>query len=367
MQFGLSEEQEALRVATRRFLTAEAGIPWTRSRLKSGWDRDLWVRQAAEMGWAAMAIPEAYGGFGLGMMEMVVLQEELGRVLHPSPYFATCALAVPLLLEAGTEEQKQRWLPAIAAGEATGTVGWMCQPRGYGQVGGEAVATGDGYRLTGTLMGVVDGATADFLVVALICEGQTALFLVEGDAVERQAHPTMDSTRALATVRLAGVEVPASARMVGGQAELERALDRAAIAMAAEQLGASEVAMEMAVEYSKIRQQFGRPIGSFQVIKHKCADLLVLVESARSAVWHAAAVADGAGDATELALAASTARVWCTDTVFKVTAENIQIHGGIGFTWEHDAHLYFKRAQSSSALLGDAAWHRETLATRLGW
>ncbi len=371
MHFGLSEEQEALRDTTRRFLAQQAPVAWSRSRWGLGWDAALWRREAEELGWAALALPAAYGGFGLGMVEVVVLQEELGRVLHPSPFFATCCLAAPLLLDAGTEAQKARWLPAFAAGEATGALGWMSTPRGYGVdgVGGEAVVTADGYRLSGTLLGVVDGATADVLLVALRCAGDVALFLVErGTAgVTVSPHATMDGTRALATLHLDAVRVPTAAGLDGAGESLARALDRGAVALAAEQLGAAEVALDMAVAYAKVRHQFGRPIGSFQAIKHRCADLLVRVESARSAAWYAAAVADGAGEAGELPLAASVARSWCTDTVFEAAAENIQIHGGIGFTWEHDAHLYFKRAQSSAALLGDAAWHRAQLADRLGW
>jgi len=368
MFFGLSSEQESLRDTTRRFL---AGVPSARARLGQPLDRTLWRQEAGDLGWAAMAIPEAYGGFGLGMVDVAVIQEELGRALHPGPFFATCCLAAPALVSAGTEAQKERWLPPIAAGDVTATLAWTSHARGFGLagVGGTAVATVDGYRLDGVLLSVVDGATAELLVVALRVDDGVGLFLVEAGAsgLSRQAHTTMDGTRALATVTLSGVDVTAASRLEGGADALSRVLDLAAIAMAAEQVGAAECAMEMAVEYAKVRQQFGRPIGSFQAIKHKCADLLVWVESARSAAWYAAAVADGAGEPGELPLAASTARLWCTEAVFRATAENIQVHGGIGFTWEHDAHLYFKRAQSTSALLGDPAWHKEQLATRLGW
>lgn len=368
MHFGLSPEQESLRDTTRRFL---AGVPSARARLGEGWDPTLWQQEAGELGWAAIAIPEAYGGFGLGMVDVAVIQEELGRSLHPSPFFATCCLAAPCLVAAGTEAQKERWLPLLAAGEVTATLGWTSHARGCGVagVGGRAVATAQGYQLDGALLSVVDGATADVLVVALRVDDGVGLFLVEAGAagLSRQAHTTMDGTRALATVTLTGVEVSAERRLDGGADALSHVLDLAAVAMAAEQVGTAELALEMAVEYAKVRQQFGRPIGSFQAIKHKCADLLVWVESARSAAWYAAAVADGAGEPGELPLAASTARLWCTEAVFRATAENIQVHGGIGFTWEHDAHLYFKRAQATSSLLGDPSWHKEQLATRLGW
>jgi alkylation response protein AidB-like acyl-CoA dehydrogenase len=371
MHFALSDEQEALREATRRFLASRAPIGHTRARLGLGPCPDLWRVATEEQGWAALTLPEAEGGFGLGLVEQVVLMEEMGRLVHPSPYFATCVLAAPLLAEYGGPALREQWLPALMAGEATATLGWISGPRAWGveDIGGQALPEAGGYRLSGTLLAVVDGATATLLLVALRCEGEVALFALEAGAtgLSITAHSTVDATRPLATLRLDGVWVDESARLNGGAAALQRALDRAAIALGAEQLGVAEVCLEMAVDYAKVRHQFGRPIGSFQAIKHKCADLLVKVESARSAVWYAAAVWDGAGEPEEGRLVAPMVRSWCADAAFSVSADNIQIHGGIGFTAEHDAHLYFKRAQSSGALLGDAAWHREQLARRLGW
>lgn len=372
MNFGLNEEQRALRDAARRFLAAEAPLSRTRRDMErpEGYDRALWQQMAAELGWAAIAIPEAVGGFGLGAVEIAVVQEELGRSLACTPFFATVCLAATAIRRAGTEAQQAEWLPRIAAGEVTATLAWVGHPRGWdARTFGATWETLDGgYCLRGILHAVIDGHTADLLVVgARGPDDAYGLFLVPADTpgLVRVSVGTMDQTRRVATVTLDNVVLPEGARMSGGVETFGATLDEAAAALAAEQVGIAERCLEMAVDYAKVRRQFNRPIGSFQAIKHKLADLLVAVESARSAAWYAAWAAAEAPE--ELPVAASLAKAWCSDAVFKCAADNIQVHGGIGFTWEHDAHLYLKRARATESFLGDATWHREQLAVRLGW
>ena len=372
MELTLTDDQGFFRDTTRRFLTTEAPLARTRRDMvrPGGYDRALWRKIAEELGWAAIAIPEVYGGFGLGAVEIAVLQEELGRSLACTPFFATVCMAANALRRAGTDEQQAAWLPGIASGEVTATLAWVGHPRRWDAqgVGATWALEADGYRLRGSLLAVVDGATADLLLVcARGPDDALALFVVPRTlpGVACTGAATMDQTRRSANVNLEDVLVPHDARMAGETDVLAVIFDEAATALAAEQLGVAERCLEMAVDYAKVRRQFGRPIGSFQSIKHKLADLLVAVESARSAAWYAAWAASAAPD--ELPVAASLAKAWCSDAVFKCAAENIQVHGGIGFTWEHDAHLYFKRARASESFLGDATWHREQLAVRLGW
>ena len=372
MNFAFTEEQEELRRTARRWLEEKAPSALVRRLMvtEEGYDPGLWA-EMAQLGWQAIAIPEEYGGAGFGFLEQAVLLEEMGRSLLPSPYFATTVMAAPLLLEAGSDQQRKRWLPGIAAGEVTATVAIAEAGGGWDSGGIEAVASrdGDGWVLEGTKSYVLDGHTADLLVVAATSDEGTSLFLVPGDAagLERRRLETMDMTRKLAEVSLEGVRVPADA-VLGASGEgwepLERMLQQAVVALAMEQVGGAQRCLEMAVDYAKQRIQFGRPIGSFQAVKHKCADMLVQVESAKSAAYYAAWAVAEAND--EVALVAPLAKSYCSEAYFFCAAENIQIHGGIGFTWEHDAHLYFKRAKSSELLFGDPAQHREALAGRIG-
>jgi alkylation response protein AidB-like acyl-CoA dehydrogenase len=338
MHFAFTDEQEELRRGARRFLEAHAR---TRAAADSerGWDPDTWKKIGAELGWPALIVPEAHGGVGLGQVELVAVLEEMGRVLLASPFFATVALGVNALVVAGSDAQQARWLPALAEGTQTATL--ACE--------GGVVAERDG-RLHGTMSHVVDGHSADLLIVAA---GDT-LFAVAADAagLTRRALPTLDRTRRLAELRFDGVV--AERLPVAGLAAV---LDRAQVAFAAEQLGGAQACLDMAVDYAKTRVQFNRKIGSFQAIKHKCADLFVAVESARSAVYWAAAEPGP--------LAAATARATASEAFFEAATENLQIHGGIGFTWEHDAHLYLRRARASQALLGDVATQRERVATAI--
>jgi alkylation response protein AidB-like acyl-CoA dehydrogenase len=293
-----------------------------------------------------------------------------------SPFFSTICLGANALLLGGTDAQKERYLPGIAAGEATATLAYTEKHGRMDADGVEATYSrnGSGYVLRGSKSYVLDGHTADLLIIAARSENSkgeqgVSLFLVPGDAdgVERAWLPTMDQTRRLASVELGDVVVPPDALLgqEGRGWELcERTLDLARIALAAEQVGAAEMCLDLSVEYAKVRKQFGRPIGSFQAIKHTCADMLMMVESARSAAFYASALA-GQGD-TDLQEAASSAKAFCSDTFFHCAAESIQIHGGIGFTWEHAAHMYFKRAKSTEALFGDPSFHRERVAKRMG-
>jgi alkylation response protein AidB-like acyl-CoA dehydrogenase len=321
-------------------------------------------------------VPEEFGGLGLGYVELVALLEVMGESLLCAPFFSSVCLAGNALLVAGSEAQKQEYLPGIAQGETIATLAYT-EASGRWDVGGiDALAQPDGadYLLRGKKCFVLDGQSADLLVVAARREGSrgdegVSLFAVPATAagLERRAVPTLDSTRRLAEVELNDVRVPPGALMgEPGEAgpALSRILDLAVVALAAEQVGGAQKVLDLSVEYAKQRVQFGRPIGSFQAIKHKCADMLVAVESARSASYYAGCVAAEGGE--ELPTLASLAKATSSDTYFRCAADAIQIHGGVGFTWEYDIHLYFKRAKSTESFLGDATYHRELVAQRIG-
>ena len=372
MNFAFSEEQEELRKLARKWLAERSPSAVVRTLMESdsGYDPAMWA-EMAQMGWLGMAIPEEFGGAGFGQLELAVLFEEMGRSLLAAPFFSTVALGAAVILEAGSEKQKHDLLSRAAAGEATIALAFT-EPNGrWDETGIEAVAEPavDGWTLTGTKSFVIDGHTADFLVIAARTEKGVSLFLVEADAegLDRRRLETMDMTRKQAAVKLTAVRVPED-QLVGAVGEgwqaIERVLEKAVVNLAAEQVGAAQKCLEMSVDYAKTRYQFGRPIGSFQAIKHKCADMLVQVESAKSACYYAAWAASEDND--ELAIVAPMAKSYCSEAFFHCASENIQIHGGIGFTWEHDAHLYFKRAKSSELLFGDPAFHRARLADRLG-
>lgn len=356
MNFAFTEQQGELARNARRFLQKHSATEAVRRAMETerGYDPALW-QDIAELGWPAVIIDEAYDGIGLGYVELVALMEEMGRALVCAPFFSSVCLAANALLLAGDEAQKRRWLPGIAAGTTTGTLA----------VAGDIAATrsAEGYSLSGSVTGVIDGHSADVIVVSDGVE----LYVVPGDApgVQRDVLPTMDQTRRRARLVFDAVAVAEDHKLAAGSGALPRILDRACIALAAEQVGGAERCLDMAVDYAKTRTQFGRPIGSFQAIKHKCADMLVQVESARSAAYWAGWCA--ATDDAELALAAPLAKATCSAAYFHCAAEAIQIHGGVGFTWECDAQLFFKRARASEQLFGAPAAHRDALATRLGW
>lgn len=350
MRFAFDEGQLALKESARRFLAEQAGLPAARQAMEEGADEALWQRLSQELGWPALILPEEHGGFGMGYVELVALVEEMGAVLLCSPFFSTVCLAANAVMLCGSEEQQARWLPAIAEG-ATAALGLS--------EGVSARPTEGGWHLSGVSAQVVDGGSAQHLfVVATEPDGSRRVFAVSEAA--RAPRRALDATRPMADLTLDVVVSPTDRLPKDA---LEAVLDRARIALAAEQVGGADACLSMAVEYAGVRRQFGRPIGSFQAIKHMCADMLLKVESARSACYHAGWVVDNAPD--EIPLAAATAASYCGDAFFSCAGENIQIHGGIGFTWEHDAHLYFKRARTSRSLLGAPAAARERIAAAL--
>ena len=373
MNFSFTEEQEELRRYTRQWLDENCPLETVRQLMDTdaGYDRGHW-QAIAEMGWLAMAIPEEWGGAGFSFLELFVLLEEQGRSLFCSPFLSTVVMAASVVEEAGDRRQKQQVLPAIAEGDLTAAVAFT-EPNGRWDAAGVAARAeprdGGGWILNGTKSFVLDGQVADLLVVAARTGQGVSLFLVPGEAegVTRRRLQTMDQTRKQAEIELRDVKLESHALLGsdgGGWPVLERMMERAAVALAAEQVGGAQACLGMAVDYAKVRKQFGRPIGSFQAIKHKCADMLAQVESARSAAYYAGwAVSE---DNEERPLMASLAKSYCSEAYFASAAENIQIHGGIGFTWEHDAHLYFKRAKSSELLFGDPSFHREKIADLLG-
>jgi alkylation response protein AidB-like acyl-CoA dehydrogenase len=333
-----------------------------------GHDPAVWAQASEQMGLAGLDIPEEYGGSGAGFREIAVVLEELGRSLACLPYFSTVVLAAGALLLGDDEQARQEHLPGIASGRTLATLA-LAEQNGSGEADIHASATraGEGWVLHGSKCFVVDGQVADLLLVVARAPGGLSLFAVDGAApgLTRRPMRTLDPTRKQARLELDAVP----AKLVGAEgsapALIERVHDRAAIALACEQLGAAARALEMAVDYAKGRVQFGRAIGSFQAVKHRCADMAQRVEAARSAVaWAVAAAAED--QSPDLPVAAAMATVCCTDAAVFATAENVQVHGGIGFTWEHPAHLYLRRARSSALLLGNAADYRELLLQRLG-
>ncbi len=371
MNFAFSEEQEELRKSVRRFLDQKSPETEVRRLMETdeGYDPDVWSQMGQQLGLQGLAIPEEYGGSGYSYVELIIVLEEMGRALLAAPYFSTI-LAANALLASGDDQAKKDLLPGIAAGETIATLA-LTEDSGKWEldaVGLTATAaqSGGGYTLDGHKMFVLDGHIANLILVAAKTGEGLSLFAVEGDAsgLTRKNLSTMDQTRKQARLEFSGTP----ARLIGtagGAAEgLTKTLDLAAVALAAEQVGGAQKCLDMSVEYAKVRVQFGRPIGSFQAIKHKCADMLLEVESAKSAAYYAGWAA--ADDNDELPVVASLAKAYCSDAYFHAAAENIQIHGGIGFTWEHPAHLYFKRAKSSELLFGDPTYHRELLAQRIG-
>jgi alkylation response protein AidB-like acyl-CoA dehydrogenase len=370
MNFAFTEEQEELRSTIRSFMEAKSPESAVRDQMEteSGYDESVWRQMAEQMGLQGLHIPEEYGGSGFGYVELGIVLEEMGRALLCAPFFSTVVLAANTLIQSGDDEAKKAHLPGIASGETIATLAFT-EPSGKWDEAGitmEATASGDGFTLSGTKSFVIDGHTANLIIVAARTGAGVSLFAVDGDAsgLTKTALSTMDQTRKQA--KLDFDDTPA--RLIGqdgkGWDVLSTVLDLAAVGLAAEQVGGAQFVLEMAVQYAKDRVQFGRPIGSFQAIKHKCADMLLEVESAKSAAYYGLWCASEMND--ELPSVASLAKAYCSEAYFHATAENIQIHGGIGFTWEHPAHLYFKRAKSSELLFGDPTYHRELLAQRIG-
>jgi alkylation response protein AidB-like acyl-CoA dehydrogenase len=369
MKLGVTAEQDELRDSVRRFLAERAPLSRARELMETGdgIDRAVWEQAASQLGLLGLAIPEEYGGAGFTFAEQAIVLEELGAALYGGPYLASAVLAATALLASPDEGSRRDLLPAIASGETIATLAFTEDDGSWDPSTARmsAAKAGDGWRLHGHKSFVLDGGSAGLILVLAVADGAPSLFAVEAGApgLGRTVLPTLDQTRKLARLELDGVP----GRLIGSPGDaaviMDRVLDVAAIALAAEQLGGAQRALDMAVEYGRVRHQFGRPIGSFQALKHRMADLLLEVESLRSAVRYAAtAVAEGS---EEVPVVASLVKAYASDAYFHVAAENLQIHGGIGFTWEHDAHLYFKRATSSELLFGDASYHRDRLADRI--
>lgn len=374
MDFAFSEEQEMLRASAREFLAKECSPKVVRRLMESkdGYDANLW-KKIADLGWTALGIPEQYGGVGT-FLDLVVVLEEAGRALLPGPFFSTMGLAVPALIEAGTEAQKKEVLGAIAQGSARATLA-LTEPSGRWDGNSITLAarqSGGGWQLDGVKLFVPDAQTADYMVVAARTRGEgeegITLFLIKGrpKGMTVSSLDTLDMTRRWSEVKFENAQLSTDAVMgVPDKAwpALKRALDWATAALCAEMVGGVQKVLETSTEYAKTRQQFGKPIGVYQAVSHKLADMLVLSESGRSATYYAGWAVDA--DAPDRSLACSMAKAYVSDAYRKVAGEGIQVHGGIGFTWEHDMHLYFKRAKSSEVTLGDATYHRELVAQAL--
>src|SRR5579875_225090 len=373
MDFAFSEEQEMLRASAREFLARECPSSYVRqvAETEDAWDGTMWERMAA-MGWTGLGIPDRLGGAG-GFLDLVVVLEETGRALLPGPYFSTMGLALPVLLETSGGAAEEA-MSGIAAGQARATLA-LTEPSGRWDAEGitlSARRSGPAWRLEGTKLFVPDAGVADHLVVAArtggVGEDGITLFLVSGRpaGMTVRAMDGLDLTRRWYEVRLDGVELPEESvlgEVDRGWGPLARALEWATAGLCAEMVGGSQRVLEMSVEYAKTRHQFGKPIGVYQAVSHKLADMLLETESARSATYYAAWAVDA--DAPDRSLAVSMAKAYTSDAYRRATGNGIQVHGGIGFTWEHDLHLYFRRAKAAEVMLGDATYHRELVARAL--
>jgi len=370
VNFAFSEEQEELRRTVRSFLDQKSPETEVRRLMETddGYDPAVWKQMGEQLGLQGLHIPEEFGGSGYTYVELCIVLEEMGSHLLCAPYFSSVVLAANTLLESGDDAAKKELLPGIATGETIATLALTEENGRWDEAGVTMTATksGDGYKLSGTKSFVIDGATADLILVAARTGTGVSLFAVAGDAagVTKTRLSTMDLTRKQAKLEFNDTPARLIGTEGGGWPVLERVLDLAVIALSNESVGGAQFVLDMAVQYAKDRVQFGRPIGSFQAIKHKCADMLLEVESSKSAAYYGAGmVAEGSDEVPSVA---SLAKAYVGEAYFHVAAENIQVHGGIGFTWEHPAHLYFKRAKSSELLFGDPTYHRELLAQRIG-
>src|SRR5215469_2502016 len=374
MDIGFTEEQELLRTSARRFLENECPTAFVRQRMAepAAITQDFW-QKLAEQGWFGILYPEEAGGSGLGLVDMTVLMEEMGRAVVPGPFFSTVLLGGAAILEAGSPAQRQEWLPRIAAGDAKVSLAWT-EPNARWDAAAIVASgreTAGEFVLSGTKLFVPDAHLSDALVVAArtrdgsTMEDGISLFLVPKDAAGLAVTllPTIDETRKLCEVRLDNVAIAPTALLGekhGRWLALARVLDRATVALCAEMCGGAQRVLDMTTDYAKIRVAFGKPIGSYQGVKHRAADMLVDVENAKSLTYYAAWATDEG--LVEAPLAVSMAKAYASDAYRKVAGAGIQLHGGVGFTWEHDLQLYFKRAKASEVAFGDATWHRERVA-----
>ena len=375
MRFSFTPEQDEFRTSLRRALEARSTTKDVRRLMatEQGFDREGWKKLNQEMGLSAVHIPEAYGGGGFGYGELGIVLEEMGRNLLCAPFFSTAVLATTAILNAGTEDQKKALLPAIAAGDVTATFAFS-EDSGLNDAASVALTatpSGGGYRLDGTKSFVLDGHTADLVVVLARKPGSKgedglSFFTVDGTAsgLERRLLKTMDETRKLARLTFKGVE----ARLLGAEgkaaAPFARTMQQVIVCLANEMVGGAERLREDALDYVKMRMQFGRALASFQTMKHKAADMLVDVELAKSAAYYAAAALDESDP--EVPMLASLAKASASEAYLQTAIHAVQMHGGIGFTWDYDTHLWFKRAKSSEILFGDANQHREAMMQNWG-
>lgn len=370
MKFSFTDEQDEFRTVLRRFLEDRSPSTEVRRLMATpeGWERDRWSEINAELELTAVAIPEAYGGHGFGASEQCIVLEEMGRALLCAPYFSSTVLAAGAILNAGTEEQKKSLLPKIASGETVATLAFTEGNGRWDNSGVETVATksGSGFTLSGSKSYVLDGHTADLIVVLARAPGSSgdeglSLFTVLGDAAGLTRTPltTVDETRKLARLDFSDVAGELLGAEGAAAAPMAATLTRAAICLANEMVGGAERLREDALEYVQMRMQFGRSIASFQVTKHKAADMLADVELAKSAAYYAAAALDEGDD--DIVSVAALAKAAASEAYMQTAIHAVQMHGGIGFTWDNDTHLWFKRAKSSEVFLGDANHHREVM------
>ena len=354
MNFGFTEEQELLRQEVRKFLDAHCPLEEVRKLMETpeGFSRDLW-KQMGELGWIGLPIPEVHGGAGLGWVDLVVLLEEMGRTLFPSPFLAT-TIAAAAIREAGSDAQKAQWLPLLADGSKIGSLAYLEASDRWDEagLGLAAKASGAGVVLSGEKVQVLDASAADLFVVAY--RGGLAVVERNAKGVTVEATPSIDQTRRVGRVRFDGVAVAAGA-VLANPAALGRILDLATAAVTAELLGSAEQAIRITVKYAQEREQFGQPIGRFQGVKHPLAEMYVDVESARSILYYAAWCLDE-GDA-DAARAVSLAKAYASEAFARIGIDAVQLHGGVGFTWEYDPHLYLKRSKWARPAFGDSDFH----------
>jgi alkylation response protein AidB-like acyl-CoA dehydrogenase len=361
MYFDLNDEQQAIKSTARDFLASRYRSERVRELVNSehGFEQSDWD-EMAELGWPGLALPEEWGGQGLGIVELAVLFEEMGYALAPSPLFSNTVAGLALAL-CGSEDQRERLLRPLAEGRLRGTPAlWDAgTPAAVGSFAMDAREEGDGIVLKGEKVMVMDAAAADFFLVAT-SDGRRHVVERGAAGVTVTPQASVDLTRRLYSVRFDGVGVPAGNSLPADGADYYPVFFRLCVALAAESTGVAQRTMEMAVEYAKDRKQFGRPIGSYQAVSHRCAQMLLETENARSAVYGAAWTADA--EPESLPRAASMAKAYASDAGWRVPDASIQVHGGIGFTWEHDLHLFLKRGRANASMFGDARWHRERVA-----
>jgi alkylation response protein AidB-like acyl-CoA dehydrogenase len=359
--FDLNDEQEQIKRTAREFLASRYKPERIRELTETdlGFEESDW-QEMVELGWPGLALPEEHGGQGLGIVELAAVFEEMGYALPPSPLLSNTVAGLALAL-CGSEDQRAEFLAPLAAGEKRGTVALFDagSPAVIGEFEMEARQGDGGVVLEGEKVLVMDAGAADFLLVAT-SDGRRHIVERDQPGVSLTQEPSIDLTRRVYSIRFDSVEVPAERTLPAEQEDYLPVLQRGCVAISAELTGIAQRTMEMAVDYAKERQQFGRPIGSYQAVSHRCAQMLLETEGARSATYYAAWAADASPE--DLPLAASMAKAYASDAGWRVAGESLQVHGGIGFTWEHDLHLWLKRATVDSATFGDAHWHRERVA-----